>query len=566
MEILSIIIGIVFVVSLVNAEIGKSTLTHKYDDIKIFSACSYYDLEDFDMLTSLKYDTLSMDEKNEITGNIKNGKWEWSYLEPYESKVIDKILYYNKTICEIDNKTLEEKCHEETITNKTYKIIVKNRIVWKEYDNYKSKYDSNMSFRLKKIQAVRYCADIEREWTERGFTIKVDIIPKFDDIIYSDLNWWDNSFLKKLPFFGYCPHCSEDTEMILLVSNSTFNLGAFLNESLELFYGNLTVNSTWQIIGYVYFNNETDYVLVDPTETFQLDTFIDEGNSTDFGTPEKDLVGWWHQNTVSGLDSSFYDLQLSISGNPTSVTGQIGHAVDYDINDLHTVAHSAHLNPNTQLTLMTWIKKESFTANQGFISKRAGGDLTYIYYSPSSGPGRQQLTWENSVGTVGDLGSSINITPGLWTHIAVTHNGTHVTFYTNGTAETPIATAVALTNTLTPPFYLASDGAGNFLTGILDEVRVYNRSLSADEIIMIYNNTVGTDNVTQFGTEEIRPPIILPSNYIIFKNLNLDNFWFWEEPERTEKSLIVYQTNVIVEGCIVYNCQTGSCITLGECI
>jgi hypothetical protein len=69
-----------------------------------------------------------------------------------------------------------------------------------------------------------------------------------------------------------------------------------------------------------------------------------------------------------------------------------------------------------------------------------------------------------------------------WTHLAVTYDGSSMRFYTNGVL-------VRTTSNVTP--IKASTGNlriggnsvwGEFFSGLIDDVRIYNRALTATEI------------------------------------------------------------------------------------
>ena len=372
----------------------------------------------------------------------------------------------------------------------------------------------------KRIQADKWYY-IELWGEKQPYGGSVDAVPS---LLGFDLPfaWWLD-YTEQRPILAQCPACSGNVTMPFLVNDTAFYLG----DTPQYAWVNHTVATTTHVAADLFYKSgdETNYTFTDAADTAEICFDVDEGNMTDGCNPwEFDAVGVWHQNGTDGFDSSTYGHHLTAVGDPTSTTGQIGHAVDYDSSDYQTVAHSPHLNPNTELTLMAWIKKPDFTnANPGIMAKRAGGDLTYIYYFPGTGITTTELVWENSIGTVGQITSTTSVTANVWTHIAVTHNSTHVTFFTNGTAETPVATAVALTNTLSPPFYIAQEGDGNELVGILDEVRVYNRSLSADEIRAIYDNTVGPHNLSYLGAEET---LVVANTSLLGASFNISDFSF----------------------------------------
>jgi hypothetical protein len=89
------------------------------------------------------------------------------------------------------------------------------------------------------------------------------------------------------------------------------------------------------------------------------------------------------------------------------------------------------------------------------------------------------------VGTTGgpltaSMGSALPLNQ--WNHLAVVFNGSQVQYYLNGA---PITT-VSLPATITArgnPFQLGADNnTQQFFKGSLDEVRIYNRALTALEI------------------------------------------------------------------------------------
>lgn len=88
------------------------------------------------------------------------------------------------------------------------------------------------------------------------------------------------------------------------------------------------------------------------------------------------------------------------------------------------------------------------------------------------------------------------ITTGVWTHVAMTKTGTTWIAYLNGSAIGSNVGSVASTlhrgSTIT---YIGSLADPSFyFDGDMDDVRVYNKVLSADEIANIYNSGVGTED------------------------------------------------------------------------
>lgn len=125
------------------------------------------------------------------------------------------------------------------------------------------------------------------------------------------------------------------------------------------------------------------------------------------------------------------------------------------------------------------------------------GSFEQVFHC-SGGTGKIQLNWDNS--TVGrlyyelkntasesrniryDFGNTLN----RWHHIAFTWDGINAIAY----GDAKVGTSGGLTGTLAPgtSVYIGGAPADPDSTGYIDEVYVYNRALSADEILAHYNN------------------------------------------------------------------------------
>src|SRR6185295_18639269 len=69
-----------------------------------------------------------------------------------------------------------------------------------------------------------------------------------------------------------------------------------------------------------------------------------------------------------------------------------------------------------------------------------------------------------------------------WSHLAATYDGTNLRFYVNGVLVTAKATSGAMPNTANPLRIGGNAIWGEYFSGLIDEVRVYNRALGAGEI------------------------------------------------------------------------------------
>ncbi|MBK9016274.1 MAG: hypothetical protein IPM82_20615 [Saprospiraceae bacterium] len=161
-----------------------------------------------------------------------------------------------------------------------------------------------------------------------------------------------------------------------------------------------------------------------------------------------------------------------------------------------TAAASASLNsPSTGISLMGWAKAQLSTANiQSIICKSLQSTSTLHYRLGVEGAGLNRIffgyrmagqSWGNNYSS-----QLSNLTITDWNQYAVTWDGATVRFYWNGAAVgSATLSGTIQPNDTTAPFELGRDvhgGIENF-NGDLDEIRVYNRALSATEILSLFN-------------------------------------------------------------------------------
>jgi hypothetical protein len=110
--------------------------------------------------------------------------------------------------------------------------------------------------------------------------------------------------------------------------------------------------------------------------------------------------------------------------------------------------------------------------------KERGTDLLYaLYASNGSKPRTETFTSvENTAAGTAALPLS------AWSHLAATYDGTNLRFYVNGALITTKATTGAMPNTANPLRIGGNAVWGEYFSGLIDEVRVYNRALTEAEL------------------------------------------------------------------------------------
>jgi hypothetical protein len=202
------------------------------------------------------------------------------------------------------------------------------------------------------------------------------------------------------------------------------------------------------------------------------------------------------------VDTTGHNNTISLLNGPTWRTGKYGSAVTFDGSNDVGVAASAQPALNLSgrsLTLSAWINPSSNSGWQMIVNKpyTAGHGAPYFDWS---------MHRETSTGRlVAFLGceaaqrpSNSSIPLNTWTHVAVTYDGTALRHYINGVLDRSTAVSCSVTNTNSRPIRIGANGAGaEVMNGAIDDVRIYDRPLSAAEI--------QTDMATPLGSV-VAPP------------------------------------------------------------
>ena len=109
--------------------------------------------------------------------------------------------------------------------------------------------------------------------------------------------------------------------------------------------------------------------------------------------------------------------------------------------------------------------------NNGYIIYLNSGDLNFF-----------------ANGTNVNFGGSINTTS--WYHFVITHTGSTVTCYLNGSLLNSGSTTIVSAGSIN--FYVGRNNISGayYLNGFMDEIAVFNRVLTSNEAFNIYNNKI----------------------------------------------------------------------------
>ena len=202
------------------------------------------------------------------------------------------------------------------------------------------------------------------------------------------------------------------------------------------------------------------------------------------------LVGSWHFSESAGMkaaDLSGNGFDGTLTSGPAWASGKFGNGIQFDgVDDYVDAGNKAALNPRTgNFTIEAWVKGtgiERMIVRKGF----SGGD--YMFMFMTSGVLRFNMyDGTNDRNTY----STTAINDNAWHHLVGTRTGNTLQVYVDGNAEGTPSTAVLNDVNPNAAFIIGKAGTQNqwYFNGIIDEVRIYNRSLSPAEIQEHYNAT-----------------------------------------------------------------------------
>jgi hypothetical protein len=224
-----------------------------------------------------------------------------------------------------------------------------------------------------------------------------------------------------------------------------------------------------------------------------LSTVSVAGSQLHAAVPASGLVGHWSFDEGAGTSAA--------DGSGNGHTGSLQYGAGWasggsckrgaclaldGVDDYVRVPDTAGLRLTGDVTISAWIKPGALGSLQSIVSKRYEYEL-----GPIAAASPYPLQWSQrepgSIGVSGRLSSSTTV--GVWQHVVLVRDGQtrQIRGYKDG--------ALALSSSYANPPGTSSyhlnigrhAGGGQRFAGLIDEVRIYNRVLSAAEIAALFN-------------------------------------------------------------------------------
>jgi len=208
-----------------------------------------------------------------------------------------------------------------------------------------------------------------------------------------------------------------------------------------------------------------------------------------WASQDNSLIGYWKLDDAVGATA--IDSAANSDGtvsNATWTTGQLGGALELDgSNGSVSVPSAPTLQLTSALTIAGWVK--------GDVVWGMGTDVDIIARKGDGDPNNYQFAIKNGLATMflddsdsGGLSGNTALNLGQWYHVAATWDGSEVRIYVDGVLDKdPPDLRGATIGTDTRPLYIGGRGTADVFDGIVDDVRIYNRALTAAEVAALAN-------------------------------------------------------------------------------
>ena len=218
------------------------------------------------------------------------------------------------------------------------------------------------------------------------------------------------------------------------------------------------------------------------------------------GTSNTGLVAAYGFDEVSGTtvaDASGKSNHGIISNAVRITNGHSGNALQFNgTNAWVTVNDSASLDLSTSMTLEAWVYPTSLTTGgKTVILKEQSGGAVYNLYANEDA--NVPISSFND-GSYRVISGTKQLPINQWAHLASTYDGQYQRLYVNG-VEVAKQAQNSLIQQASGVLRIGGNSVwGEYFQGYIDEVRIYNRALTATEVTYNLKTAVSVSNPQQF--------------------------------------------------------------------
>lgn len=198
-------------------------------------------------------------------------------------------------------------------------------------------------------------------------------------------------------------------------------------------------------------------------------------------------------------DSSGLGNDCALNGSPAWVDGPFGTALEFDGATWGEVADNDSLDLTDTMTIETWAKIPAGGEGIQSAAEKGSGWVEGEYNLAVVYNGGTILQMRDLPANCADVNSGASIQDDQWHFLAGTWDGGTLRLYIDGILDAEMECAGTLLTNDDPLYIGARGGSQRFVTGALDEIKIYNYALSQDEIVADMENPVSASAVKPGG-------------------------------------------------------------------
>jgi len=198
------------------------------------------------------------------------------------------------------------------------------------------------------------------------------------------------------------------------------------------------------------------------------------------------------RNNAKWLDYSVYRNHGTIHG-ATWTTGKFGSALSFDgVDDYVEVPDDDSLDITDEITIEAWVKTNDVSGYKTIYARKYSNSRGQYWFEVDR-PAQGYILFRILNGDGNTLTevktNSAVFSSETWTHVIAIYDSSYARIYVNGDEVKSVNTgnlnvpSASGPSTVGAQWYLEYT---NFFNGTIDEVRIYNRALSAEEIKRLF--------------------------------------------------------------------------------
>jgi surface protein/parallel beta-helix repeat protein len=299
------------------------------------------------------------------------------------------------------------------------------------------------------------------------------------------------------------PHNVTVTKSGYTSNTTTYNISSTNNTNANI----ILLNTPQDLISpAINIENPTpeDSEAINGTNVTIIANITDESNTSTWIDMDRSIVGYWSMDfyNQSGVyDNSTYANFGTFTGSINTsniVTGSRGQGLEFNGNAGINCRNASNLQLVRSGTISIWVYPTNLTEYKVFISKgNFAGDING-YLLSTDGGNVAQISLANETTSIYHSNTNKLLTINAWNHIVGTwdlNNGS-IALYVDGVVQEGNNTLVPVTNVYNLTIGRDNVYAPAGFIGMMDEIMIFNRSLSQSEVLALYNSKINKFNAT----------------------------------------------------------------------